>query len=277
MDFQHWHYWFVGAFVFLVLEIFVPGFILGSIGLGCLLGGFGALLHLPLWFNIILFIVGFFIGMSMLKPLLKRLEKPGNVKTNAEGLIGRTGVVAERIDRVAGTGRVRIDGDDWKAFAFDGKTVELGTIVEVVALESIVITVKPLFNDAFPEKIEEGQKPEKTKKGMIVSIGNRKELVQLSDIMGFYTNQKITYLIHAAGKQQVVDESLEKLEETIDNKLYFRANRQFIISAQLVKEFRTDASGSISVYLKPMPNLPECISISRLKAHAFRKWIEKQV
>jgi membrane protein implicated in regulation of membrane protease activity len=278
MEFQIWHYWFIVAFFFLVLEVFVPGFILGSIGIGCLLGGLGAILHLPLWFNILLFISGFFIGISMLKPLLKRLEKPSKVKTNAEGLIGRTGLVTEIIDRVSGTGRVRIDGDEWKAIPQNGGKIEKGTEVEVFALESIVVTVRPI--NTVGEKADQKPKAAQTlkeNKGLIISIGNRKELVYHSDIVCFYSNQKITYLVNSESKQLIVDESLEKLEEQLDNNLFFRANRQFIISAQLIKEYRPDASGNISVTLKPTQNLPESISVSRLKAHAFRKWIGKQV
>jgi len=278
MNFQDWHYWFAGTFLFFVLEIFVPGFIMGSIGLGCLLAACGALLGCPLWMNIILGIAGFFVGISMLKPILNRFGKPVTIKTNAEGLIGKTGNVIEKIDPETGHGRVRIDGDDWRAVSEDGFAIEKGCAVEIVAFESIVITVRKIERNGMLSVQEKPKATQtlKEKKGLIVSVGNKKEWVQHEHIIGFYSNQKISYLIHTSGKQVIVDESLEKLEEQLDNKLFFRANRQFILTSQMIREFKPDAGGGIVVTLNPHQNLPEFISVSRLKAHAFRKWLGKQ-
>ncbi len=279
MNFQDWHYWFAGAFLFFVLEIFVPGFILGSIGLGCLLAGCGALLGFPLWMNIILAITGFFIGISMLKPILNRLGKPTTLKTNADGLIGKIGNVIEKIDPEIGHGRVRIDGDDWKAVSENGFALEKGDMVEIVAFESIVITVRKIERNGLFVSQEKPKAAQtlKENKGLIISLGNKKELVHHEDLIGFYSNQKISYMILTSGKQVMVDESLEKLEEQLDNKLFFRANRQFILSHRMIREFKPDLGGGIVVTLKPQQNLPEIISVSRLKAHAFRKWIGKQL
>ena len=279
MKFEIWHYWVIAAFFFFVLEVFIPGFILGSIGLGCLVAMLGALLHLPLWFNIILFIAGFFVGISMLKPLLKRMEKTSNIKTNAEGLIGRVGKVIEPIDLAKGTGCVHVDGDDWKAISHNHKTIQTGTIVEIVALESIVVTVRPVDANTQVEETKEDPVAQtlQNNKGLILSIGNKKEIVHHNEILCLYSSQKITYLINSNQKQLVVDESLEKLEERLGNHKFFRVNRQFIIVSELVKEYKTLPDGKIEIILKPLPNLPSSISASRLKAHAFRKWIEKQV
>jgi membrane protein implicated in regulation of membrane protease activity len=279
MTFEFWHYWVIAAFCLLILEIFIPGFIVGSLGIGCLLAAFGAFLGLPLWVNILLAIGGFFVGILMLKPMLKRMGKTVEIRTNADGLIGKVGKVTERIDPIIGSGRVHVDGDDWKAISVGNVPIEPGAIVEIIALESIVVTVRKV-------QYHENQKSEETqpilkstseKKGLILTIGNRKEIFREEDILCFYSNQKITCLITSEGKQVVTDESLEKLESTLGTQNYFRANRQFILTPKVVKEYRTDSSGKLDVYLKPMSNLPSSISVSRLKAHSFRKWIEKGV
>ena len=69
-------------------------------------------------------------------------KKSKDVKTNADALVGRKGVVSERIDAAQHTGRVAIDGDDWKAVSENGEVIEKGTEVEIVKLDSIIITVK---------------------------------------------------------------------------------------------------------------------------------------
>ena len=69
-------------------------------------------------------------------------RKSKDVKTNADALIGRKAVVSERIDASQHTGRVAVDGDDWKAVSADGTVFEKGETVEIVKLDSIIVTVK---------------------------------------------------------------------------------------------------------------------------------------
>ena len=75
--------------------------------------------------------------------MLKFMDrKSKDVKTNAEAIIGRKGIVSERIDAEQHTGRVAIDGDDWKAVSEDGSIIEKGVSVEIVKMDSIIVTVK---------------------------------------------------------------------------------------------------------------------------------------
>ena len=71
-------------------------------------------------------------------------RKSKDVKTNADALVGKRAVVSESIDAAQHTGRVAVDGDDWKAVSEDGSVIEKGTEVEIVKLDSIILTVKQL-------------------------------------------------------------------------------------------------------------------------------------
>jgi membrane protein implicated in regulation of membrane protease activity len=73
------------------------------------------------------------------------LYKTSNdVKTNAEALIGRRAIATERIEGELHPGRVKVDGDDWKAISLDNETIEVGDAVEITAIDSIIVTVKKL-------------------------------------------------------------------------------------------------------------------------------------
>lgn len=280
MEFEVWHYWTIAAFVFLVLEVFIPGFILGSMGIGSILAAISAAFGLPMWVDILMATIGFFGGILLLKPVLNRFEKPLQIKTNAEGLIGKMGKVVETIDASLGTGAVRVDGDDWKAVTGDFSVIEKDRFVEVTRLESIVVTVRPVSNGTSDNESSEAEKVSEVlneNKGIIVTVGNRKKVFHYNDVVCFYSSQKVTYLVNPEGKQYVLDESLEKVEEHIDNGYFFRANRQFIVSPKIVKEFKTEGNGKLIVMLKSLGDLPLSISVSRLKSHAFRKWISKSV
>ena len=60
-----------------------------------------------------------------------------------DNIIGKTAVVTERIED-GGYGRVKIDGDDWKAQTTDGTSAEVGEKVRIESFESIILTVKKL-------------------------------------------------------------------------------------------------------------------------------------
>lgn len=64
-----------------------------------------------------------------------------NRRSNADALLGREGVVIEPITAEK-PGYVKIDGDEWRAVSKDGSNIDKGTIVKVVARESIVVTVE---------------------------------------------------------------------------------------------------------------------------------------
>lgn len=57
-------------------------------------------------------------------------------------MAGRMGIVTETIDIKKNTGRVQLDGDDWKAKSENGEIILEGTSVEIIKTESILLIVK---------------------------------------------------------------------------------------------------------------------------------------
>lgn len=141
---QPYQIWLIAAILLLIFEICSATFgaICFAIGAGfsALAAGLGA----NLTWQIIVFAVVSLLTFIFLRPVVMRFldRKSKDVKTNADAIIGRKGVVSERIDAAQHTGRVAVDGDDWKAVSEDGSVIEKGTTVEIVKLESIIVTVK---------------------------------------------------------------------------------------------------------------------------------------
>ena len=141
---QAYQIWLIIAILLLIFEICSATFgaICFAIGAGfsALAAGLGA----NLTWQIVIFAVVSLLTFIFLRPVVMRFleRKSKDVKTNADALIGRKGVVSERSDAAQHTGRVAIDGDDWKAVSDDGSVIEKGTTVEIVKLDSIIVTVK---------------------------------------------------------------------------------------------------------------------------------------
>lgn len=137
-----WHYWAIAALLLVVGEIFTSGFALICLAIGSVAGAIAAAAGCIIDYQIIWFSVGTIASFLVVRPLLKRLSKVDEVPTNADALIGRKAIVSEAINPTTGTGRVAIDGDDWKAESADEQPIEKGTKVVVVSRESIILTVK---------------------------------------------------------------------------------------------------------------------------------------
>ena len=106
--------WLIVAILLLIFEICSATFgaICFAIGAGfsALAAGLGA----NVTWQIIIFAVVSLLTFIFLRPVVMRFldRRSKDVKTNADAIIGRKGVVSERIDAEQHTGRVAIDGDD---------------------------------------------------------------------------------------------------------------------------------------------------------------------
>ncbi|MBO4573879.1 MAG: NfeD family protein [Bacteroidales bacterium] len=142
-----WQIWLLIAAVFVVIEIFTSGFAVACFSVGCVFGAILAACDLSLTWQVVAFAIGTFLAFVLIRPVvMKYLDKKTNndhIKTNMDNIIGKTAMVTERIEE-NGFGRVKIDGDDWKAQTTDGVAVEVGEKVQIESYESIILTVKKL-------------------------------------------------------------------------------------------------------------------------------------
>lgn len=143
---QLYQIWLIAALALVIFEIFSATFGAICFAIGAGFSALGAGLGLNLTWQIVIFAVVSMLTFIFLRPFMMKImdRKTKEVKTNADALIGRKALVSERIDAAQHTGRVAIDGDDWKAVSEDGSVIEIGIEVEIVKLDSIILTVKKL-------------------------------------------------------------------------------------------------------------------------------------
>ena len=96
--------------------------------------------------------------------------------------------------------------------------------------------------------------------------------LKLEDVVLFYTENKIVYVIDRSGKKYLADKNLSLLEQELDNSVYFRANRQYIININYVRGFKSFEKVKLQVDLT-MPDLNHSIIVSQEMAPVFREWM----
>lgn len=130
-----------------------------------------------------------------------------------------------------------------------------------------------LFKQDFKAVISGKQEGNPLKKRFLVFSG--KSIVPiLSSEIAYFTKQEIIFLVDFTGKQYVTEyRSLDEIQELLDEKIYFRANRQYLININVISSFETDYMGKLHLKLTNSESID--ISISKDKAAEFKRWIEQ--
>lgn len=111
------------------------------------------------------------------------------------------------------------------------------------------------------------------KEKFIVYMRNNWIPVDTRDIACFMRDN-LNYLYTFAGDKYILDyTTLEDIEELLDPKLFYRANRQSIIHINAVQSVKPHENQKLSVFLKAPLKME--VDISREKAPAFKKWFDR--
>ncbi|HMU12874.1 MAG: NfeD family protein [Bacteroidetes bacterium] len=145
MEFFQWHWWAGLGIILIIAEIFVPGFFLACLAIGCAGASAVAGLGLGSTAQLIAFSVLSLISFFTLRPILmKRMWKDTGVRTNVDALVGQRGRVTQTFDPGLRLGRVAVGGDDWRAETTTDQPLREGDLVEVVSVESNTLIVRPI-------------------------------------------------------------------------------------------------------------------------------------
>ncbi len=107
----------------------------------------------------------------------------------------------------------------------------------------------------------------------LVSTGQKLKSLHIDQIAYFLAEQKLTFLIDIEGKQYIVESSLDKLETLLDPALFFRINRQFIISFTSIKGMVNYSKSRVKIELIPSTDKETVVSVER--SSDFKAWLNK--
>jgi len=108
---------------------------------GALIAFIFALLKLPLFAQLIAFLAVSVILLIFTRPIAVKYLKVGTQKTNADALIGKTGLVVMDISEHK-SGQVKVKGQIWTAVSESGEYIKENTEVVIVAIEGVKLVVK---------------------------------------------------------------------------------------------------------------------------------------
>lgn len=110
--------------------------------------------------------------------------------------------------------------------------------------------------------------------GILVRTGKLDIKVAYSEIESLYVDGEYAILIDSSKKKYYIDLSLDKLETNLPEQLFFRINRQCILHRNSILGFKRETNGKLTVTPKSNVEFPFDLTISRLKAPAFKRWFQ---
>ena len=112
------------------------------------------------------------------------------------------------------------------------------------------------------------------KERFLIKIGEHYRSVPTADIYCFYIMVRNAFIITNTGKSYPIDYSLENIEQLIDNKLFFRINRNIIINYYAIRDMVAYSSNRLKIKITHWVEKEEII-ISRERVAAFKEWMDR--
>ena len=118
-----------------------------------------------------------------------------------------------------------------------------------------------------------GERPLLHKEQFIVNVRNNWIPIRSKDIACFM-RENLNYLFTFTGEKYILEyTTLEEIEELLDPRIFYRANRQYIISIDAIQSIKPYENQKLGALLKAPLKFE--VDISREKAPAFKKWLDR--
>lgn len=139
-----WYVWLILAGVFLICEVLTTGFLIFWLAPGSLIAMIVSLFTDNIIIQTTVFLISSVILILATKPLIKKFANIETVKTNAQAIIGKKGLVTKDISSINASGQVKVNGEIWSATGINDMDIPKNTKVEIVEIKGVKVIVTPV-------------------------------------------------------------------------------------------------------------------------------------
>ena len=142
---EAWVVWIAVGILFIIIEIFTPGFFFFSFGIGAIASGLMAYIFKEnLILQFLTFSVVTFVSFLLMKKFAGKMLKNSVQESNIYALSGKTGIVTKIILKDH-KGYVKIGGEEWSAvFEQDIEQINEGEKVKIVRVDGNKVVVEKM-------------------------------------------------------------------------------------------------------------------------------------
>lgn len=142
---QSWHLWTIAGLLLLILEMLTPAFFFASFALAALITAPFAAAGMGPTAQLGSFAVISILCIAAVRPFFVKFvyRRSTPAPVNLHALIGQSASVVDPIGHGDDPGRVKVGSEEWRAINETGLPLPAGTRVEIVAVSSATLTVRP--------------------------------------------------------------------------------------------------------------------------------------
>jgi membrane protein implicated in regulation of membrane protease activity len=136
-----WMIWVLLAVIFAAGEVASLSFFLAPFAVGALLAAVADLAGLSAVATVVIFLLSSGLLLGFVRPIARRhMYTAPSIRTGTAALVGKSGVVTERVDDRKGT--IKLEGEMWTAKAYnEGEVIEVGRKVDVIEIRGATALV----------------------------------------------------------------------------------------------------------------------------------------
>ncbi len=127
--------------------------------------------------------------------------------------------------------------------------------------------------DELNEQLKMLLKAKNFKSRFLIKSGEHFKFINCEKIAYFFSDGGHTFLIDKDGKQHLLDEKLESLEEQLDPELFHRISRKYIVSCDSISKISSYFNNRLILELNPSP--AQEVIVSRERVSQFKSWLDK--
>lgn len=168
--------------------------------------------------------------------------------------------------------------DDYSLKAFKVNSVDY--LLKPVVLEELKNAIEK-FKTVHRQKVDYAkiesfvnQLLPKKKERFLIKIGEHYRSIEISRINCFFIKERCNFINVDKGKNYAIDYSLDRVEDIIDSKIFFRVNRNFIINFLAIQDVIVYSSSRLKIMLTNWEENDE-ILVSRERVAEFKEWMDR--
>jgi two-component system, LytTR family, response regulator LytT len=146
-------------------------------------------------------------------------------------------------------------------FSSDQKSISKEKLLHLITEAAILLSNK--LNDLKPHY----------QKRFLVTSGQNIKSIAIEKVAYFLSDGRYSKMVTHNKEQYLLDQSLESLTQKLDPTLFYRVNRQTIVSYQSIQNMIVWSKSRIKLDLSPAHKNDVIVSIDN--SGAFKKWLNK--
>ncbi len=110
------------------------------------------------------------------------------------------------------------------------------------------------------------------KERFVIKVGEHLKSLETDDILFFFSLEKATFAQTKDGKKNILDFTMDQLEELLDPSKFFRINRKYIVHVKSIQDMISYTNARLKLVLKTSDDTD--VIVARERVQQFKDWLD---